>query len=128
MARIDELRTIDDVRREMPNRYRKIMGRVPEGAAYSLGTWVFFGKNIGGGFVNAILENDLVEAYSRADSSNTRIMEVYARWLHNDAPGGSWRKENFESWAEQGGLIGIWKEQGYEEISDTGWDSPGGGS
>lgn len=124
MARLDELRTIEDVERELPNRYARIMGRVPEGAVYSLAVWVFFGQNIGGGFVNAILENNLTEAYSRADSDNTRIMEVYARWLYNNAPGGSWRKENLEGWAEQGGLIGIWKEQGYETIDDL----LGGGS
>ena len=126
--RLDELKHIEDVRRELPNRYTAAVGRLPEAMQHGFGTWVFFGQNIGGHFMNAIIENDLVEAYSRADEMNTAIMAVYARWLYNDAPGGSWRKENLKAWAAQGGMIGVWKEQGYEEISDEGLDSPGGGS
>lgn len=114
MTNLNELRTIQDVEREMPGEYRRMLGRLPESVRYSLGTWVFFGKNIGGHFVSAILENDLVEAYNRADEPNTALMLVYVRWLYNDAPSGSWRKENLETWAEHGGLVGLMKERAAE--------------
>ena len=34
-----------------------------------------------GGFLRAVLENDLALAFGRADQKNTEVMGVWARWL-----------------------------------------------
>ena len=114
MTGLDKINSLEDVEREMPREYERMLGRLPESVRYSLGNWVFFGKNIGGHFISAILENDLVEAFNRADETNTAIMRTYVMWLYNDAPSGSWREHNLETWAEHGGLIGLMKQRAAE--------------
>jgi hypothetical protein len=62
----------------------------------------------GGGFLNAVLSNDLVGAYGRADLSNEAHMRVWAEWLYNHAPAGSWgSKEKVKEWMDHHGLDGI---------------------
>jgi hypothetical protein len=43
-----------------------------------------------GGFMTAVLSNDLYGASARADFENTKIMAQYAQWLVNRAPYGSY--------------------------------------
>ena len=43
-----------------------------------------------GGFLCAVLENNLTEAFGRADSINRDAMFEWACWLYNDAPGDCW--------------------------------------
>ena len=46
-----------------------------------------------GHFLTAVLSNDLMEAFARADEVNTACMESYLMWLYNDVPGrafGAW--------------------------------------
>lgn len=62
-----------------------------------------------GGFLSAVLSNDLRGAFERADSTNERMIGEYLRFLYNFAPAGSWgSKERFENWQglEKIGLIG----------------------
>ena len=40
-----------------------------------------------GDFLTAVLANDLVGAFKRADDQNTRIMRDYAAYLYNKMPG-----------------------------------------
>lgn len=60
-----------------------------------------------GSFLTAVLENDLVGAFGKADSINMGRMRDYAKFLHNYAP-----QECFGSpskviaWSERGGLNG----------------------
>ena len=114
MTGLDKINNIEDVKREMPGEYDRILGRLPADARYGFGTWVFFGVSIGGDFMNAVISNDLVEAFSRADSTNTAIMRTYTMWLYNDVPSGSWRKQNLAAWSEHGGLIGLMKQRAAE--------------
>ena len=46
-----------------------------------------------GHFLTAVLSNDLMEAFSRADLTNRDAMHGYTMWLYNYAPGrasGAW--------------------------------------
>ncbi len=43
-----------------------------------------------GSFLTAVLNNDLKEAFGRADDTNQHCMRSYVMWLYNHAPGGSW--------------------------------------
>lgn len=62
---------------------------------------------MGGDFLQAVFENNLVKAYGNADETNTWAMSNWARFLYNDAPVESWgSKEKVNAWIEQGGLYG----------------------
>ena len=43
----------------------------------------------GGGFLNAVLENDLFSAVMRADVTNLKELVNICRWIHNEVPSGS---------------------------------------
>lgn len=52
-----------------------------------------------GGFLCAVITNDLKEACGKADDNNMRIIPAYVAWLYNEAPSGSWgTPEQFEAW------------------------------
>jgi len=58
-----------------------------------------------GGFLTACFKDELVEAFSLADSHNSRNMEDIVRWLYSCCPmpaRGS--KENVNRWIKQRGL------------------------
>ena len=58
-----------------------------------------------GGFLTALLSNDLTEAFARADDINLAAMHAWVRFLWNEAPIDSYGSpENFERWIERGGL------------------------
>ena len=60
-----------------------------------------------GGFMMAVLDNDLGGAFARADEVNTAAMKQWAMWLYNDAPGGCWGSPRItEAWMEHEGLKG----------------------
>ena len=58
-----------------------------------------------GSFLEAILRNQLVESYSRADETNLAAMFDIVMWLYNDCPMAA-RGENVDDWIEHGGLFG----------------------
>ena len=43
-----------------------------------------------GGFLAAVIENDLKEAVNRADNKNIRALPEYVRWFYNHAPLVAW--------------------------------------
>ncbi len=52
-----------------------------------------------GGFMTAVLSNDLFGAVGRADSVNTDLISQYARWIENRAPYGSYGdRETVKGW------------------------------
>lgn len=60
-----------------------------------------------GSFMEAALSNKLVEAFGRADETNTECMRYWASWLYNDCPRiarGS--QEAVDNWIKVGGLKG----------------------
>jgi len=52
-----------------------------------------------GDFLSAVLSNDLMEAFGRADHENTAAMRKWCQFLYGHAPRGSYGStENFRSW------------------------------
>ncbi len=58
-------------------------------------------------FLTAVLENDLMAAFARADAGNKAALENYLIWLKSYAPiaayGGA---ENVAAWIARGGIEG----------------------
>jgi hypothetical protein len=52
-----------------------------------------------GNFLAAVLANDLVDAFGRADADNRAAMADWAKWLWNDIPSACWgSREKVEAW------------------------------
>ena len=55
-----------------------------------------------GGFLSAVLANDLKNAVANADAANLALLPVYVRWFYNFAPVGSWGSpDNVAKWLTQ---------------------------
>jgi hypothetical protein len=55
-----------------------------------------------GGFLYAVLCNDLAAAFGKADEINFQRMSDWASWLWNEAPGACWgSKEKVNAWIEK---------------------------
>ena len=63
--------------------------KIPEPTMETLKAWVDSGRPVGG-FTGAVLSNDLLEAFRRADLSNRRCIFDIVYWLENWAPRGSY--------------------------------------
>ena len=60
-----------------------------------------------GGFLTAVLTNNLVESYGRADSRNIEVLRAYVSFLYNNCPTGCWgSREKVDAWIAKGGLLG----------------------
>jgi hypothetical protein len=60
-----------------------------------------------GGFLTALLSNDLWQTVARADDQNARVIKEYTVFLYNWAPSGCWGSSaKFEAWIERGGMLG----------------------
>ena len=60
-----------------------------------------------GGFLTALLSNDLMEAFNRADPANPQPMRAWVHFLRNELPIDSYGSpENFNRWIERGGVQG----------------------
>ena len=52
-----------------------------------------------GGFLTAVLSNDLKGAVNVADSGNIKLLPDIVTWLYNEAPQGCWGStENVQDW------------------------------
>lgn len=55
-----------------------------------------------GGFLFAVLSNDLVDAFGRADAINRAAMGAWAVWLLNEAPSTCWGSaERIHRWVTE---------------------------
>lgn len=62
----------------------------------------------GGSFFTAVVSNDLLGAFARADDVNASAMRDWAMWLYNDAPCGcSGSPGAVADWVKCGGIRGI---------------------
>lgn len=65
-----------------------------------------------GGFLTAVLENDLVGACGKADLNNLKAIPAYAGYLYNKVPSGCWGSpEKVTAWIKAGGLEGTTRAQ-----------------
>lgn len=54
-----------------------------------------------GGFMTAVLKNNLKEACARADHINKNLIFEIVEWLYNEAPSGCWGSpNNVEAWLQ----------------------------
>jgi len=77
---------------------------LPSASADSLANYIYFGREPGG-FMTAVLENDLVGSFSRADDQNINLMYMYAQIMYMDVPvvcRGS--REVVREWMTGGGM------------------------
>ena len=56
-----------------------------------------------GGFLTAVLSNDLFGAFGKADETNMLAIRTYVLFLYNEAPGGSYGSpEHVNDWLTRG--------------------------
>lgn len=56
-----------------------------------------------GGFLSAVISNDLRRACEKADSTNQHLLHEYVKFFYNDAPSQSWgSEEKFNAWLNGG--------------------------
>jgi hypothetical protein len=61
-----------------------------------------------GSFMKAVICNDFMDAFKRADDVNTEFMREWAAFFYNDAPNGCHgSEEHFKDWIKSGGLVGL---------------------
>jgi hypothetical protein len=61
-----------------------------------------------GSFLVALLSNDLMGAFTKADDANSRMMRDWVMFLYNDAPSSCFGSpEAYKEWIKVGGLNGI---------------------
>jgi hypothetical protein len=79
---------------------------VPEHLREGLQRYVETGGGVGG-FLTALIENDLVSAVPRADAISFAHIRDLCLWLYNEAPRQCWgSKQKRIDWQKAGGLEG----------------------
>ena len=60
-------------------------------------------RKVPGGFLSAVISNDLHGAISNADDQNRRVIRSWLKLLYNEFPGNAWgSKEKLTLWLEGG--------------------------
>ena len=60
------------------------------------------------GFLYAVLSNNLIKAFAKADAANMAALQGWTLLLHNDLPHNCYGSpERVDEWAKYGGLEGI---------------------
>ena len=73
---------------------------VPESTLDTLDNWAMHGLPPGG-FVAAVLENDLADSVRRADPNNSAALPSIVRYLINELPMGCWGSfDKVAAWGE----------------------------
>lgn len=55
-----------------------------------------------GHFLDALMSNDLKEAFGRADEENIAAMHAWIKWFYNEAPGTCWGSpERVDQWLKE---------------------------
>lgn len=74
---------------------------IPEHMRTGLVEYVILHRPVGG-FLQAVISNDLRNAALRADLANLPLLRVYVLWLTWNAPGNCWgSREAYEQWTLQ---------------------------
>lgn len=79
---------------------------IPERTKVQIDEYVQTGCPVGG-FLEAVLSNNLMEAFARADEENCASMFGIVHYLYNKVPLDCWGSpENYKAWIKKGGLKG----------------------
>ena len=71
---------------------------IPERTKRSLDRWACFAE-YQGGFITAVLENNLVEAFNKADRKNLNALDDIVKYIYNHLPFECWGSiEKVEKW------------------------------
>jgi len=62
---------------------------IPECTKHALREWALHGQTPGH-FVEAVLRNDLHDAFDRADDDNLAAMQLIVSWIHCELPTDAW--------------------------------------
>ena len=82
------------------------MSNLPEWAIESLNEYVRIGRDTGD-FLEAVLSNDLMDAFGRADDFNRDLMFQYVGYVYNKMPIGCHGSRSiYKNWCESGGTEG----------------------
>jgi hypothetical protein len=94
---------------QLDYQYEAINKGLPEHTAYSLAVFVTTGS-LPGGFLRAVLKNDLMEAVAQADSENLAALKDICLFIHNHIPADCHGSlENVNTWALHNGLTAYQK-------------------
>lgn len=79
---------------------------IPERTASSMLRYALHGVPTGG-FLEAVLSNNLVESFGRADEGNRKALFAIVQAMYNVLPNGCWGSpEKVSTWLSRGGLFG----------------------
>lgn len=80
---------------------------IPPHSHRALVLWIEEGQ-MGGGFIAAVLSNDLRLSCERADNENLHALTRIVRWIYNYAPSPCWGSpEAVAAWASHDGMRGL---------------------
>lgn len=83
-----------------------LIANVPPHMHRAIVRYVILGE-MPGDFLQAVLSNDLMESFARADDTNRLAMWHWCNFLHNFSPSECFRSETrMLAWAEAGGAVG----------------------
>jgi hypothetical protein len=106
---VTETRDDREARREQVRRsheYVDGLQLLPEHMQAPILRWIEDGGPIGD-FLTALLSNNLMEAFGRADDQNTAAMRNWVQFLYNHAPHDCYGSPDIvKAWRTRGGLLG----------------------
>ena len=86
-------------------------GGIPKHMVDSIQRYIEMGASVGG-FLTALLSNDLSLTFGRADETNRAAINGWVTFLWNEAPAGCWgSQEKVAAWQALGGRIGEMQER-----------------
>jgi len=90
------------VNHHIPVNYDQLPGHMRE----STRAYIETGRPVGD-FLTAVLQNNLMEAFRRADDKNRAAMPEWVCFLHNEAPADCYgSRQAVKAWRERGGMNG----------------------
>lgn len=90
---------------------------IPPHMLDGLNSYIMTGRPVGG-FLTAVLNNDLMQAMDRADEHNRANIAAYTGYLYNEAPPQCFGSpEKVKAWMGVGGLEGAGLAQYYKVAS-----------
>jgi len=86
--------------------YEKYENRIPHITLETLRNYIEYGVPTGG-FIQAVLTNNLFGAYGRADEGNRAALGDIVMFVNNEAPGNCWgSSDHVKEWLEKEGRQG----------------------
>jgi len=102
--------TLDEIRLHYYDRlltFKMFGGEIPSYMHTGIVEYIIAGTKPGG-FLTAVLENNLKQSVNRGDGANVKLLATYVSFLYNHAPMDCWgNPEKVKKWIADGGLDGL---------------------